>query len=159
MLPVLDLLRGAPVVGLLAPDALRVVGNVADRRDLRAGETLFRAGERSDGGYVVLSGEIGVDEPDGRSAVHGPGALIGRTALFMRGHRPADAVARTDAAVLRISPTLMKRVLEEYPEGIGPIGRAISSDLDGLRARLDTLHGSLVGRSASAPDVIAPASP
>ncbi len=151
MLTVLDLLRGAPVVGLLAADALRVIGNVADRRELRPGETLFRAGERSDGGYVVLGGEIAVDGPDGTREIHGPGSLIGRTALFMRLHRPSTATARSTATVLRVSPTLMKRVLEEYPDGIGPIGRAISADLDGLLARLGDLRGRLTAVAVTAP--------
>ena len=40
-------------------------------------------------------------------------ALIGRNALFAEGRRPADAIAASEADVMRITPTLMARVLKE----------------------------------------------
>ena len=135
----IETLRGIPILGLLQTDALQVLANVADTRRLKAGEILFGEGDRSDGGYAVMAGEIGIGpEGDRASAqVFGPGSLIGRVALFIRVLRPATAFARSDATVLRVSPTLLKRVIQEYPRALEPIRRAMAQELEGLSAELE----------------------
>lgn len=138
----LAILRRTPVIGLFEEGALRVIANVADVRHLRFGEILFRQNDRSDGGYVVLSGEIGVGqegEEDG-IAYLGPGSLIGKVALFLRMQRPAAAVAREDSTVLRISPTLMKRVLQEYPSAAQGMSLALCEDLETLQDGLGRME-------------------
>jgi CRP-like cAMP-binding protein len=131
-------LRRAPVIGLFEDEALRVIANVADTRRLRPGEVLFRQGDRSDGGYVVTSGSVAVgregDEDEG--ALLGPGSLIGEVALFLRMQRPATAVAREPTSVLRVSPTLMKRVLQEYPSAADGMAEVLSRDLEAVAAGL-----------------------
>jgi CRP-like cAMP-binding protein len=132
-------LRRAPVLGLFEDEALRVLANVADARRLRPDEVLFKQGDRSDGGYVVTSGLIAVArEGNGEAdiALLGPGSLIGELALFLRMQRPATAVAREASSVIRVSPTLMKRVLQEYPSAADAIAEVLSRDLDGIAAGL-----------------------
>ena len=51
-------LAGAPLFHLLERDALRLVAFAAETRALRAGDVLFRRGDRSDGGHVVARGAI-----------------------------------------------------------------------------------------------------
>nr|WP_246736035.1 cyclic nucleotide-binding domain-containing protein [Enterovirga sp. DB1703] len=123
-------------------DALRIIANVADARRLRPGEVLFRQGDRSDGGYVVTSGRIAVGrEGDEEEAVLlGPGSLIGEVALFLRMQRPATATAREPSSVLRISPTLMRRVLQEYPAAADGMAEVLSRDLEGVAAELDRVE-------------------
>ncbi len=128
-------LSRAPLFGLLEIDAIRLIAFAAETRPLKAGDVLFRKGEKADGAYVVLRGSIALDsKDDGSPAVYvaEPGALIGQTALFLRGSRPASAVAREKSMVMRISPTLMRRVLEEYPEAANTIHEAMVRDLVGL---------------------------
>jgi CRP-like cAMP-binding protein len=134
----LAVLRRAPIVGLFEDEALRVIANVADARRLRPGEVLFRQGDRSDGGYVVTSGSISIgrEGDEDEAARLGPGSLIGEVALFLRMQRPATAVALEPSAVLRISPTLMKRVLQEYPSAADGMAEVLSRDLEGLAAGL-----------------------
>jgi CRP-like cAMP-binding protein len=132
-------LRRAPVLGLFEDEALRVLANVADARRLRPDEVLFKQGDRSDGGYVVTSGLIAVArEGNGEAdiALLGPGSLIGELALFLRMQRPATAVAREASSVIRVSPTLMKRVLQEYPSAADAIAEVLSRDLEGIAAGL-----------------------
>jgi CRP-like cAMP-binding protein len=146
-------LRGTPLVGLLDEDALRIVANVADARRLRPGEVLFRQGDRSDGGYVVISGSIGIGregaEEDEVTPL-GPGSLIGQTALFLRMQRPATAFAREASNVIRISPTLMKRVLQEYPSAAAGIADALSRDLEAVAAGLARVQGLFPDESGRA---------
>lgn len=136
------ILKRAPLVGSFEDEALRVIANVADARRLRSGETLFRQGDRSDGGYVVMAGEIAVGrEGDDANAVRlGAGALIGEVALFVRMQRPATATAREASAVLRISPTLIKRVLQEFPAAADEMMQVLSRDLDAMAAGLTSVE-------------------
>lgn len=144
----------APIFGLMGADALRIIAFSADIRRLRAGESLFRRGERSDGGYVVMSGLIAASPLPGEEAdaVHlGPGSLVGRIALFVRMQRPASATAQDASSLMRISPTLMRRVLQEFPLAAASIHAAIADDLAQLTEGLDEVKGMfdrIDGRSA-----------
>src|SRR5918912_821902 len=102
-------LSRAPLFHLMEPEALRLLAFAGEHRALRAGDVLFRKGDKADGGFVVTKGAIAVDAEAGAEPfVAERGALVGQTALFSRGgERPATATARVPSAVLRISPTLM----------------------------------------------------
>lgn len=149
----IGLLAQTPLFGLLERDALRLLAFSADARRLRAGEVLFRRGERSDGGYVVLEGELTVFRNETEPGiVAGPGSLLGQVALFVRLPRPSTAVASAPTRVLRISPTLMKRVLQEFPSGAAELRNAVAAELDELTAGLERVRRSLlaIGRRRGA---------
>jgi CRP-like cAMP-binding protein len=132
------MLAGAPLLGLLDRDALRLLAFAADKRRLRQGDVLFRKGDRSDAGYIVTEGEIGLDTAGGKPLVVArKGDLIGRTALFARGERPATATAREPSVVLRLSVSLMRRVLEEYPQVAAAMYNTIAEELGELNAELE----------------------
>lgn len=141
----IGLLAQAPLFRLLERDALRLIAFSAETRRLRVGGVLFRRGDRSDGGYVVLEGELVVSRDDAESGISaGPGSLIGQVALFVRMPRPSSAVARLASSVLRISPTLMKRVLEEFPNGASDLRDAVEADLGDLAAELERVRRMLL---------------
>jgi CRP-like cAMP-binding protein len=134
------MLAGAPLLGLLDRDALRLLAFAADKRRLRQGDVLFRKGDRSDAGYIVTEGEIGLDTAGGKPLVVArKGDLIGRTALFARGERPATATAREPSVVLRLSVSLMRRVLEEYPQVAAAMYNTIAEELGELNAELERM--------------------
>ncbi|MCC5977192.1 MAG: cyclic nucleotide-binding domain-containing protein [Salinarimonas sp.] len=139
------MLAQAPLLGLLDRDGLRLLAFAADRRRLRQGDVLFRKGDRSDAGYVVTEGEIGLDTGGGKPVIVARrGDLIGQTALIVRGHRPATATARAPSVVLRLSVSLIRRVLEEYPDVAVAMHAAISEELDAFNrdlARIGTRFG------------------
>ena len=140
-------LSGAPLFGLLDRDALRLVAFAAENRVLRAGDVLFRRGDRSDGGYVVSRGAIALDaRDDGAPAafIAGPGALIGQAALFARIARPATATAREPSTVIRISPSLMRRVLEEFPHAAVAMRDAMATELERLAEGLEGVRRRLL---------------
>jgi CRP-like cAMP-binding protein len=140
-------LSRAPLFSLMERDALRLVAFAAEHRTLRAGHVLFRKGDRSDGGYVVSRGAIVLDASgDGgsRTFVAGPGSLVGETALFLRLERPATATAREPTGVLRVSPTLMKRVLGEFPAAAAAIHQALTLDLSTLSGGLERVRKRLL---------------
>ncbi|MCJ2027798.1 cyclic nucleotide-binding domain-containing protein [Methylobacterium sp. J-067] len=134
------ILAAAPVFGFLDRDALRLLSFAAERRELRAGDRLFGRGEPADGGFVVMSGTIRL-EPKGSEPVRASrSALIGHLALFVRGERPCDAVAEGPCELVRITPTLMRRVLEEFPSAAQAIHDAMALDLVTFTDDLDRVR-------------------
>lgn len=135
----------APLFGRLDREPLRLLAFAAETRNLRAGEVLFHKGDRSDGGYVVVRGAVTLEAHDGSPVfLAEPGALIGQTALFMRMPRPATAVARDPTALMRISPTLMRRVLEEFPRAAAILHGLLAADLSALAGDLERVRHRLL---------------
>jgi CRP-like cAMP-binding protein len=141
------ILSVAPLFSLLDRDALRLVAFAAESRQMRAGDMLFRKGDQSDGGYVVTRGAVALDaQDDGSPAtfIAAPGAVIGRAALFTRIERPATATAREPSTVIRISPSLMRRVLEEFPNAAAAMRAAMSDELAVLSRGLEEVRQKLL---------------
>lgn len=137
------ILGAAPLFRFLGRDALRLLSFAAERRSLVAGDRLFVRDAPTDGGFVVMSGTITlVPRLDGAEPVAvGRSGLIGRLALFQGGQRPCDAVAATPAEVVRITPTLMRRVLEEFPDAARAIRDDLAEDLAAFSHDLAALRG------------------
>jgi CRP-like cAMP-binding protein len=140
-------LSGAPLFNLLERDALRLVAFASENRTLRAGDMLFRKGDKSDGGYVVSRGAVALDARDDGSPaafLAGPGSVIGRAALFARIERPATAIAREPSTVIRVSPSLMRRVLEEFPNAAAAMHQAMAEELTRLTDGLEQVRRQLI---------------
>lgn len=109
------LLNRVATLRLLGPAAVSVLAIGAEQRDLRAGETLFRAEDDADAGFVVKEGAFRITNGD-REVVARPGALIGELALLVGGKRGATATAVENSSAVRVSRSLFHRVLESHPE-------------------------------------------
>lgn len=132
----------------LETDALRLIAFGAEAKILRAGDLLFRKGDKSDAGYIVLSGSIALDEAgDGSppSQVLRADSLIGEVALLVATERPVSAMAREPSTVLKISRQLFHRVLREYPESARRLRATLADD---LRSLVQELEQSGAGRPA-----------
>jgi CRP-like cAMP-binding protein len=150
----ITVLSRAPLFSLLNRDALRLVAFASENRILRAGDMLFRKGDRSDGGYVVSRGAIGLDaSEDGSPAafVAGPGSLIGQAALFTRVVRPATAMAQEPSTVIRVTPSLMRRVLEEFPDAAAAMHDAMADELTRLTEGLEQVRQQLIAIDGEIP--------
>lgn len=139
------ILAAAPVFGFLDRDALRLLTFAAERRELADGDLLFARDEPADGGFVVMSGTIRLIPRHVRSEPvrAGRSAVIGQLALFVRGTRPTEARAEGAAEVMRITPTLMRRVLEEFPEAAEAVHAELAEDLATFVTDLDRVRGLL----------------
>ena len=139
------ILADAPVFGFLDRDALRLLTFAAERRDLADGDLLFARGDPADGGFVVLSGTIRLipRHAAAEPVRAGRSALIGQLALFVRGTRPTEARAEGIAAVIRITPTLMRRVLEEFPDAAQAVYATLADDLAAFVTDLDRVRALL----------------
>ena len=127
-------------------DALRLIAFGAETKILRAGDVLFRRGDKSNAGFIVLNGAIALDEKgDGSppSQVVRADALLGEVAMLVETEWPATAMAREPSTVLKISRDLFHRVLREYPQSAQHVRAAVA---DELRSFLRELGELSVGR-------------
>jgi CRP-like cAMP-binding protein len=143
---------------LLPREAVQLIAFSCEKRRLRAGDTLFRAGESADLGYFIHSGAIALladgGEPKAERRV-GAGALIGESALYAPTARRASARAAEDAVVIPIPRETFRRVLTEFPAGAEKIRAALAARthllLDGLEAaRARSFEGSVARRPRAA---------
>jgi CRP-like cAMP-binding protein len=112
-------LRLVPMLGEFSDEKLRLLAFSAENRRFRAGQRLFAAGERADGGYVVRSGQIGLyakGDDDRPIELIASGGLVGELALIVDGERATTAIAVEDSEVIQIRRPLFRRMLEEYPD-------------------------------------------
>lgn len=109
------LLQRVPTFRLLGAEPLRMLAIGSEHRNVQVDETLFRAGDTADCGYVVERGALRVHDDHGGEAVAGPGMLIGELALLLEMPRPSTAVALEYSTVVRLSRSLFQRVLESDP--------------------------------------------
>lgn len=137
----IDILGQSDLFSLFSEEALRLLAFAAEYRIVKAGDVIFRKGDRADGGYILRSGTVTLDSGDGQQPVTvGPGALIGRLALFIRNTRPVTATAVETADLVRISPTLMRRVLGEFPACAEIAYNYLLHDLEELAGSLEQVR-------------------
>jgi CRP-like cAMP-binding protein len=126
---------------LLPREALQLLAFSCERRQLKAGQTLFVAGEPADCAFFLLTGEIAMSAA-GEERLVTPGALIGETALAAEVLRGAGAQASADSTLLRIPCETFRRVLGEFPEAAVKVHadaskrtRRFLNQLETIRAR------------------------
>jgi CRP-like cAMP-binding protein len=131
-----------PIFSAIDENALRLIAFSAETRVLRAGDVLFRRGEMSDGGYVLLSGAVALDPADNGSAgveMILPIALIGEVALLSDTERPVTAIARQPSSVMKITRSLFHRVLSESPASAVQLRAFISRRVSRMLGELDEI--------------------
>jgi CRP-like cAMP-binding protein len=141
-----------PTFAPFEQDALRLLAFSAETKVLRAGDVLFRKDETSNGGYVVLTGSVALDASDtgtGTARILRAPCLVGETALLTQTKRPATAIAREPANLLRISRQLFHRVLSEYPRSAEALRHALGERLGQFTAELAAVRRGALAEADS----------
>jgi NTE family protein len=132
-------LSGLPLFKGLEPGVVRQIGVAADWLSLPGGATLFRAGERPDALYVVLSGCLGVFLPDrGPQQIRGrvvAGGTVGEMGMISGRPRTAHVVALRDTELARVSRESFDRVFGQYPDAMLRIARLTVDRLEQSQSR------------------------
>jgi len=120
------LLSQVPLFKDMNDDQLRLVAFGAERRQVAAGQELFRERSPAESAFIIARGrfELLMTDRNGEPKVEatvGPGTLLSELALITMVERKFTAVAVEDAEAMKISRSLFHRLLEEYPE----VGRVI----------------------------------
>jgi CRP-like cAMP-binding protein len=119
------------------PAAIRAV---AFERRLKAGEALFRLGDKAAGFYEVVSGRVRLARVDrvGRETVlhvAGPAETLAEASLFS-GHYYCDAVANTDAIVRVYPKRQVISAFEKDPKALKTFTAMLAHQVMTLRTRL-----------------------
>lgn len=137
-------LSAAQIFDELSAEQLRLLAFGAERLQFAAGRTIYHQGERADCGFVVDHGivELVRDGARGDPRRHpvGPGTILGQIALITETSWMTSARAKTDTKVLRISRSLFRRMLAEYPETALVIHAQLADDLKRLMERIGRIE-------------------
>ena len=135
-------MAGTRPFDLLPREAVQLIAFSCDMRTLKAGESLFKAGEPADAAYFVLSGELALAVDDAERRVE-PGSLVGETALMADILRHASAKATEDSELLRIPGAVFRRVLSEFPRAAVTVRAAAVARARDFVDQLDAKRGRL----------------
>lgn len=97
------------------------------------GTQVFGDGQITDGGYVVISGEVklvqAINGQDREIGIFRSGDLIGELAVLTKNYRVGTALVVNDCELMKLSRMTMHRILREYPELAAQLQAKISNDV------------------------------
>jgi CRP/FNR family transcriptional regulator, cyclic AMP receptor protein len=115
----LDLLARVPLFAELSRPELERVASVAIPRSFPKGVRVFHEGDHSDACYIVREGDLRVtrEHSDGRAialATLGPGDFFGELAMIDGGTRSASVETLSDAELLALPGSDVRRVITDH---------------------------------------------
>jgi CRP-like cAMP-binding protein len=125
-------LAQTPLFAGLPGDALEALVDHLELMSLDRGDVLFREGEPSDALYVIVEGELSVQNegpPRVEMARLGPSAFIGEVALITDQPRSATAVVAGPSEILKIDRGTLSRVLASHGEVLTAVLRFVRDRL------------------------------
>jgi len=129
----ISLLRNVELFSDFEAEHLRLIAFGSQMMSFSKGHELFREGQSTDGGYVIVSGSIDLlSFQDGQSKLLSTfkvGSLLGEMALISINKRIGTAVVSSDCELMKISRVMMHRILNEYPELAVSLQRKISQSV------------------------------
>jgi CRP/FNR family transcriptional regulator len=114
-----ELLTRVPLFAELSGAELEQIGSVAIPRSYPKGVRVFHEGDHSDACYIVRSGDLRVtrEHSDGRAialATLGPGDIFGELAMLDGGTRSASVETLSDAELLALPASDVRRVIAAH---------------------------------------------
>src|SRR5215467_15676253 len=125
---ILSVVSGAPTV--LSAQLF----DVAQLRQLKAGDVLFAAGDVGDGCYRLDEGllKVMVTSTSGEErivAILGPGAVVGELAMIDRMPRSASVLALRDSVLRFITREVFEKSVKAHPEAYQALLEILASRL------------------------------
>jgi CRP-like cAMP-binding protein len=131
----------------LGPSALRILAIGAEGYLFEPGQVLFKAGDNADCAYAVQEGSFALNPGRGEAdIIAGPDTLLGESALLAETTRRATATALEPSAVLRISRTMFRKMLEGYPEAAHRLREVIAARADQWARDMENVRDVLAPR-------------
>jgi CRP-like cAMP-binding protein len=125
-------LAATPLFAGMPSDALQALVENLQLVSLEPGEPLFREGDPSDALYVIVEGEVSVQNegpPRVEMSRLGPGAFIGEVALMTDQPRSATVICLQNAELLRIDRHTLSRVLANHGDVLRAVLRFVRDRL------------------------------
>lgn len=139
-----DLLRNIPFFAEIPPAVLEALAARCVPRTVGEGFTLFRAGDRCSGLYLVLEGRVRIyrTATDGREqtiALEGPGRPVAELPLFDGGTYPASAATLEPARLAFLPRTEFEHAFRTNPDVAVAVVRALGGRLRHLVQLVETI--------------------
>jgi CRP-like cAMP-binding protein len=123
-------LRRVPFFKGLRPEQATALLQACERKTLEAGQMLCRAGDASNGMFILLAGRLSVRTKDGTQvAVVEPVSPIGEMGLFTGEPRSANVVATAPSTLFDLSRTQLTRVMRGDRDLELAVSRAVIATL------------------------------
>lgn len=122
---------------------------------LKDGQNLFKAGDKSDGMYLIRRGELRIYlEKDGKEVTLvtiGPGGMVGEMALFDGQPRSASVKAVKEAEITHITTDDFQKLMKQIPKWFVSLMTSLSGRLRQTNERLQKLEhaGGISGGAAT----------
>lgn len=153
----IDLLRQVPFFADFNDDQLRLVAFGAETRLYRAKQVLFRQGDLADSAFIIAKGEVRMtltqDGMDQQFQSLSVGSLIGEMALVAETRRSAMATAVEDVRCIQIRRSVLRRVMDEYPDLAVNIQDRVTNRLGNLVSDLDQVSEMINRSGGEAPSL------
>ncbi len=109
-------LRSVPLFGSLVGDDLRSVAEIVEPVDVAEGATIFEEGDPGDNLFLILEGEVRIEHGGRHIATLTERDVLGELAVLDKEPRSADAIAATDARLLRLRAVDLEELIARRPQ-------------------------------------------
>lgn len=138
------LLRGAPIFAELDGAVLARLAARCVPRTVGEGFTLFRAGDRCQGTYFVLDGQVRIyrTSPDGRQqtlTVQGAGSSVAEMPMFDGGPYPASGVTTAPSRLIYLPRAEFELAFRSDPDVAAAVVRALGRRMRHLVQLVETV--------------------
>jgi CRP/FNR family transcriptional regulator, cyclic AMP receptor protein len=116
-----DLLAQVPLFEGLSRRHLKRLAEHADEISFREKETIVEEDQPGGSFFVIVEGEVKVQQRGRVIATAGPGEFFGEISLLDGGPRSATVVAGTPVVAIRLFKSSFDRVVKEEPQVAGKI--------------------------------------
>ncbi len=128
-----SLLRDVPLLAGLDWVRLRLLAFTSERREYRAGDTIFQQGSGGEAAYVILIGTADIvvegDQIDTVLNPVGPGQMVGEVAMLCDTPRSATVRAKTDLTALRLNREVFFETMRQDPAFSFEVARDLGNRL------------------------------
>ena len=129
------LLRELVLFHDLPAAALALVAEVCSEVKLETSKALFHAGDLGDGLYIIMDGQMRVERGGRVIAKLGRGEVVGELALMDQLPRSADAIADSDAILLKLASGALDELLDRHGVLARNLFRVVTKRLRETNAR------------------------
>ncbi|MCB1416725.1 MAG: cyclic nucleotide-binding domain-containing protein [Nitratireductor sp.] len=140
----IELLGGITLFDGFPAEQLRLLAFGSRRLFLRGGEVLFQEGDASDGGYVIVKGQLDLTVMAGNRekilSSQLAGSLVGEVTLVTSNRRVTNAIARTNCELIFMPRELFLRMLREYPELAASMHRRLADSVRLMMKDMSEVH-------------------
>ncbi len=138
---------GCPLFASISADYLKGTVHLFREKKIVKGQVLIEKGERNQDIFLVLSGELSVDDGPLHITRLGPGELCGEMSYFAGNIARATVTGFTETELIAVSGELFSQIIEESPSVQLFLSQLLAKRLLlANKARLDDFDSSMQGR-------------